>query len=34
VQKRPTKPTPTQGNFVPRHEEEDYNHPDEEKANA
>ena len=27
VQKRPTTPSPTQGNFVPRHDEEDYNHP-------
>jgi hypothetical protein len=34
VQKRPNKPTATQGNFVPRHEDEDFNHPTEEKAGA
>src|ERR1700694_2969033 len=27
VQKRPKPPSPTQGNFVPRDEEEDHNHP-------
>ena len=26
VQKRPKTPSPTQGNFVPRDEEEDFNH--------
>jgi hypothetical protein len=26
VEKRPTKPSATQGNFVPRQDEEDYNH--------
>src|SRR5262245_13183846 len=34
VEQRPTTPTATQGNFVPRHEEEDYNHPTDEKADA
>jgi hypothetical protein len=29
VQQRPKTPSPTQGNFVPRQEEEDYNHPGE-----
>jgi hypothetical protein len=27
VEKRPKTPSATQGNFVPRHEEEDHNHP-------
>jgi hypothetical protein len=27
VIKRPKTPSPTQGNFVPRDDEEDYNHP-------
>jgi quercetin dioxygenase-like cupin family protein len=27
VEKRPKTPSPTQGNFVPRDEEEDHNHP-------
>src|SRR5438034_9174028 len=27
VEKRPKTPSATQGNFVPRHDEEDYNHP-------
>ena len=34
VQKRPTTPSPTQGNFVPRQEEEGYNHPEDEKLDA
>src|SRR5882672_11362841 len=34
VQKRPTTPSPTQGNFVPRHDEEGYNHPQDEKLDA
>jgi hypothetical protein len=29
VEKRPKTPSPTQGNFVPRDEEEDHNHPTE-----
>jgi gentisate 1,2-dioxygenase len=28
VEKRQTKPSPTQGNFVPRQDEQDYNHRD------
>jgi hypothetical protein len=27
VEKRPKTPSPTQGNFVPRQEDEDFNHP-------
>jgi hypothetical protein len=27
VIKRPKTPSPTQGNFVPRDEDEDFNHP-------
>jgi hypothetical protein len=27
VEKRPKTPSATQGNFVPRHDEEDHNHP-------
>jgi len=34
VEKRPKTPSATQGNFVPRQEEEDYNHPTDEKADA
>jgi quercetin dioxygenase-like cupin family protein len=34
VQKRPTTPSPTQGNFVPRQEEESYNHPQDEELDA
>jgi hypothetical protein len=34
VQKRPNTPSATQGNFVPRHEDENYNHPEEEKTEA
>jgi quercetin dioxygenase-like cupin family protein len=34
VQKRPTTPSPTQGNFVPRQDEEGYNHPEDEKLDA
>src|SRR6266852_2175014 len=34
VQKRPTTPSATQGNFVPRHDEKDYNHPEDEKLDA
>ena len=34
VQKRPTTPSPTQGNFVPRQEEEGYNHPQDGKLDA
>jgi hypothetical protein len=34
VKKRPTTPSPTQGNFVPRHDELDYNHPEDEKTDA
>jgi quercetin dioxygenase-like cupin family protein len=34
VQKRPNTPSPTQGNFVPRQEEENYNYPDDEKLDA
>jgi hypothetical protein len=29
VIKRPKTPSPTQGNFVPRDDEEDFNHPSE-----
>jgi gentisate 1,2-dioxygenase len=32
VEKRPKTPSATQGNFVPRHDEEDYNHPSEQQA--
>jgi quercetin dioxygenase-like cupin family protein len=34
VKKRPTTPSPTQGNFVPRQDEHDYNHSEDEKADA
>ena len=34
VQKRPTTPTPTQGNFVPRQEDENYNYPEDDKVEA
>jgi len=34
VQKRPTTPSATQGNFVPRQDEEGYNHPEDEKLDA
>ncbi len=34
VEKRPTTPSATQGNFVPRQEEENYNYPTDEKADA
>ena len=34
VQKRPTTPSATQGNFMPRQEEEGYNHPQDEKLDA
>jgi len=34
VEKRPETPSATQGNFVPRQEEENYNYPTDEKADA
>jgi len=34
VEKRPKTPTPTQGNFVPRDDETDYNHPGDQKGDA
>ena len=34
VQKRPKTPSATQGNFVPRQEEENYNHPTDQKVEA
>jgi hypothetical protein len=34
VEKRPKAPSATQGNFVPRDEDENFNHPGVRKTNA